>query len=63
MTLHVEGSSWIQANQPLPRGTAYAVVTTETPGATYHAYASVIDRETDDPTYIAAVRATEIIAE
>ncbi len=63
VTLHVEGSSWIQANQPLPRGTAYAVVTTETPGATYHAYASVIDRETDDPTYIAAVRATEIIAE
>jgi len=57
LNYHVAGSSWIQANQPLPRGTAYAVVTTETPGASCHAYASVVDRVTDDPTYIAAVRA------
>lgn len=63
VNVHLAGSSWIQANQPLPDGTAYAVVTTATPGATFHAYASVVDRETDDPTYIAAVRTTEIIAE
>ena len=55
----VEGSSWVQLNQPLPDGTAYATVTSATPGAHYLAYASVVDRETDDPTYIAAVRASE----
>jgi photosystem II stability/assembly factor-like uncharacterized protein len=54
---HLEGRSWFQANQPLPTGTAYAVVTSATPGAEYLAYASVVDRATDDPTYIAAVRA------
>ena len=53
----VAGSSWIQANQPLPEGTAYATVTSDNPGAEYLAYASVVDRATDDPTYIAAVRA------
>jgi len=47
----------VQVNQPLPDGTAYATVTSATPGARYLAYASVVDRETDDPTYIAAVRA------
>jgi len=55
----IAGSSWMQANQALPRGTAYATFTSATPEAKYLAYASVIDRETDDPTYIAAVRATE----
>jgi photosystem II stability/assembly factor-like uncharacterized protein len=56
---HVEGSSWVQLNQPLPEGTAYATVASTTPGAKYLAYASVVDRETDDPTYITAVRAAE----
>ena len=50
--------SWRQANQPLPRGTAYAVVVSPTPGAAVLAYASVVDRATDDPTYIAAVPIT-----
>ena len=59
LSIRVEGSSWMQANQPLPRGTVYATITTETPGAAYHAYASVVDRSTDDPTYIAAVRAKD----
>ncbi len=56
---HIEGSSWVQLNQPLPDGTAYATVTSATPGARYLVYASVVDRSTDDPTYIAAVRAAE----
>ena len=60
---HVAGSSWMQANHALPEGTAYATCTSATPGASYLAYASVIDRRTNDPTYIAAVRATEAIAE
>ncbi len=55
----VAGSSWVQQNQPLPDGTVYATVTSATPGAKYLAYASVVDRETDDPTYIAAMRAAE----
>ena len=59
LSYRVGGSSWHQANQPLPRGTAYAVVTSTTPDARYLAYASVVDRATDDPTYIAAVRAGE----
>lgn len=50
---------WHQANQPLPAGTAYATVTSPIPGAAFLAYASVVDRRTDDPTYIAAVRAEE----
>ncbi len=55
----VEGPSWVQLNQPLPDGTAYATVLSTTPGAKYLAYASVVDRETDDPTYIAAMRAAD----
>ncbi len=55
----ITGSSWIQVNQPLPQGTAYATVTSATPAAAYLAYASVVDRRTDDPTFIAAVRARE----
>jgi len=53
----VEGLSWLQLNQELPDGTVYATVASTTGGAKYLAYASVVDRETDDPTYIAAVRA------
>jgi hypothetical protein len=59
----IAGESWMQANQALPRGTAYATFTSGTPGASYLAYASVIDRETHDPTYIAAVRATDSISD
>ena len=55
----VAGSSWVQANQALPQGTAYATFNSATPGASYLAYASVIDRNTDDPTYIEAVRAMD----
>ena len=55
----VEGSSWVQLNQPLPDGAAYATVTSTSPGAKFLAYASVVDRETDDPTYIAATRVAE----
>jgi len=62
-TYRVKASSWMQANQALPEGTAYATFTSETPGASYLAYASVVDRGTDDPTYIAAVRATDAISD
>jgi hypothetical protein len=55
LTYRLPALSWHQANQALPRGTAYAVVTSATPGAAVIAYASVVDRATDDPTYIAAV--------
>ena len=58
----VEGLSWLQLNQELPDGTVYATVTSTTEGARYLAYASVVDRETDDPTYIAAVRAADLTA-
>ena len=59
----IKASSWLQANQALPEGTAYATFRSVTPGAKYLVYASVVDRETDDPTYIAAVRATDAISE
>ena len=61
-THRVVGSSWIQVNQALPEGAAYATFSSVTPGATYLAYASVVDRETDDPTYIAAVRAGDEVS-
>ncbi len=57
LSYRIPGSSRVQANQPLPDGTVYATFTSSTPGAKYLAYASVVDRSTDDPTYIAAVRA------
>jgi photosystem II stability/assembly factor-like uncharacterized protein len=59
LSYRVNGSSWHQANQPLPRGTAYAVVTSTTENARHITYASVVDRATDDPTYVAAVRTAE----
>jgi hypothetical protein len=58
-THRIGGSSWRQLTQPLPRGTAFAVVSTTTPNARFFSYASVVDRVTDDPTYIAAVPADD----
>ncbi len=55
----IEGSSWIQLNEPFPDGTVYATVTSASGDAKFLAYASVVDRSTDDPTYIAAMRAAE----
>jgi len=55
----LDGGAWLQLNQPLPEATAYAVVDSTTPGARFFAYASVVDRATDDPTYIAAVPAAD----
>ena len=57
--IRVRAASWQQLNQPLPPGTVYATVATETPDARYVAYASVVDRRTDDPTYVAAVPADD----
>jgi len=59
LSVQLEAPSWIQLNQALPKGSAYAIVSTETPNAAFLAYASVVDRPTDDPTYIAAVRAED----
>ena len=59
LSYRLGGVSWFQANQPLPEGTSYAVLTSATPGAAYLAYASVVDRRTDDPTYVAAVRISD----
>ena len=63
LSYRVNGASWHQANQPLPRGTAYAIVTSATPNARYITYASVVDRATDDPTYVAAVRGAAPVGE
>jgi hypothetical protein len=52
----VAAASRLQANQVLPEGTVFATVSSPTPGARLLAYASVVDRATDDPTYVAAVR-------
>jgi photosystem II stability/assembly factor-like uncharacterized protein len=47
--------SWLQANQPLPRSTAFAIATSSGTVGRFLTYASVVDRRTDDPTYIQAV--------
>ncbi|MCU0303222.1 MAG: hypothetical protein MUC56_04070 [Thermoanaerobaculales bacterium] len=57
LSFTVAAASRLQANQPLPAGTAFATVSSATPGARLLAYASVVDRATDDPTYVAAVPA------
>lgn len=57
VTLRLAGPGWRQLNQPFPPGTVAAIVTSPTAGARFLAYASVVDKKTDDPTYIAAARA------